>query len=65
MDMPLVWTGCHGPGTGSDPRSAKHLRLLATAGLVESRREGYYVLYSLVPERIDALSEGVRRFMDS
>jgi len=31
---------------------------------VESRREGYYVLYSLVAERIDALSEGVRRFMD-
>jgi DNA-binding transcriptional ArsR family regulator len=48
----------------SEAGLSKHLRQLATAGLVESRREGYYVLYSLVPERIDALSEGVRRFMD-
>jgi DNA-binding transcriptional ArsR family regulator len=43
---------------------SKHLRILASAGIVETRREGYYVLYSLSPERIDALSEAVRRFMD-
>ena len=28
---------------------SKHLRLLARAGALEFRREGYYVLYSLVP----------------
>jgi DNA-binding transcriptional ArsR family regulator len=48
----------------SEAGLSKHLRQLAGAGLVETRREGYYVLYSLRAERIDALSEGVRRFMD-
>ena len=48
----------------SEAGLSKHLRQLAAAGLVETNREGYYVLYSLVPERIDALSDGVRRFMD-
>jgi DNA-binding transcriptional ArsR family regulator len=48
----------------SEAGLSKHLRQLAGAGLVETRREGYYVLYSLRPERIDALSDGVRRFMD-
>jgi len=43
---------------------SKHLRILAGAGVLETRREGYYVLYSLAPDRIDALSEAVRRFMD-
>ena len=47
----------------SEAGLSKHLRLLAAAGLVEARRDGYYVLYSLVPERIDALSDGVRGFM--
>jgi DNA-binding transcriptional ArsR family regulator len=48
----------------SEAGLSKHLRQLAGAGLVETRREGYYVLYSLRAERIDALSDGVRRFMD-
>lgn len=43
---------------------SKHLRILAGAGVLETRREGYYVLYSLAPDRIDALSDAVRRFMD-
>ena len=47
----------------SEAGLSKHLRQLAAAGLVETKREGYYVLYSLVPERIDALSDGVRGFM--
>ena len=42
---------------------SRHLRALADAGLVRTRRDGYYVLYSLVPERIDPLSESVRRFL--
>ena len=43
---------------------SKHLRILAGAGVVQTRREGYYVLYSLAPDRIDGLSDAVRRFMD-
>jgi hypothetical protein len=30
---------------------------------VESRREGYYVLYSFVPERIEPLSDSLKRFL--
>jgi DNA-binding transcriptional ArsR family regulator len=47
----------------SEAGLSKHLRQLASAGIVQSRRDGYYVLYSLVPERIDALSEAVRQFV--
>jgi DNA-binding transcriptional ArsR family regulator len=47
----------------SDAGLSKHLRQLSDVGLVRSRREGYYVLYSLVPERIDPLSESLRRFL--
>lgn len=43
----------------SEAGLSKHLRLLAQAGLVETRREGYYVLYSLVPERVRALSDAL------
>jgi Family of unknown function (DUF5937)/Helix-turn-helix domain len=34
----------------SEAGTSKHLRLLAAAGLVETHREGYYVLYSLAAE---------------
>jgi len=40
----------------SEAGLSKHLRQLAQAGLVASRRDGYYVLYSLVQERIEPLS---------
>jgi DNA-binding transcriptional ArsR family regulator len=42
---------------------SKHLRQLARAGLVESRREGYYVLYRVVPERIAPLSDALLDFL--
>jgi DNA-binding transcriptional ArsR family regulator len=47
----------------SEAGLSKHLRQLADAGLVRSRRDGYYVLYSLVPERIEPLTDGLRRFL--
>ena len=47
----------------SEAGLSKHLRQLADAGVVEARREGYYVLYSLVPERIEPLTEALRRFL--
>jgi DNA-binding transcriptional ArsR family regulator len=42
---------------------SKHLRQLAAAGLVTTRREGYYVLYSVEREQIGSLSEGVLAFL--
>jgi DNA-binding transcriptional ArsR family regulator len=47
----------------SEAGLSKHLRQLADAGLVTSKREGYYVLYSFVPERIEPLSDSLRRFL--
>jgi DNA-binding transcriptional ArsR family regulator len=47
----------------SEAGLSKHLRQLAEAGLLKSRREGYYVLYRLVPERIEPLSDSLRRFL--
>jgi len=47
----------------SEAGLSKHLRLLARAGLVRPRRDGYYVLYSLEADRIATLSEAVLRFL--
>jgi DNA-binding transcriptional ArsR family regulator len=43
---------------------SKSLLRLAEAGLVAPRRDGYYVVYSLVPERLDALSAALGRFLE-
>jgi DNA-binding transcriptional ArsR family regulator len=45
----------------TDAGTSKHLRQLTAAGLLETRREGYYVLYSLVPDRLDSLASELRR----
>ena len=42
---------------------SKHLRQLAAVGLLESRREGYYVVYSLVPEQLASLSAELRHLV--
>jgi DNA-binding transcriptional ArsR family regulator len=47
----------------SEAGLSKHLRQLAAAGVVATRREGYYVLYSLVPERLEPLSETLGSFL--
>ena len=39
----------------SEAGTSKHLRLLAEAGVSRGSREGYYVVYSLVGDRIEAL----------
>lgn len=45
----------------SESAVSRHLRILATAGVVDSERDGYFVLYRLVPERIGTLGGALRR----
>jgi DNA-binding transcriptional ArsR family regulator len=40
----------------TDAGASKQLRQLAAAGLLTTRREGYYVVYSLEPEKLATLS---------
>jgi DNA-binding transcriptional ArsR family regulator len=47
----------------SDAGLSKHLRALSEAGLVETRREGYYVLYSLAEGALDRLPPELRAFL--
>lgn len=47
----------------SEAGLSKHLRLLAEAGVLDTRRDGYYVLYSLVRERVEPLAETVMSFL--
>jgi DNA-binding transcriptional ArsR family regulator len=42
---------------------SKHLRVLAEAGLLDRRREGYYVLYRLVPEQVAAVAPSLGAFL--
>lgn len=48
----------------TDAGASRSLRLLAEAGLLATRREGRYLLYELVPERLD-LTESLASFMAS
>ena len=40
----------------TDSGASKQLRVLASVGLLSARREGYYVVYSLEPEKLATLS---------
>src|SRR5439155_23025199 len=42
---------------------SRPLRALEEAGLLQSRREGYYVLYSLVPGAVERLSSTLLSFL--
>jgi DNA-binding transcriptional ArsR family regulator len=41
----------------TDAGASKQLRVLASVGLLSTRREGYYVVYSIEPEKLATLSD--------
>lgn len=45
----------------SDSAVSRHLQVLSRSGILDSHRDGYFVLYQLVPERIGALGGALRR----
>ena len=47
----------------TDAGASKQLRQLAAAGLLSTKREGYYVVYSLEPERLATLSAELRHLV--
>jgi DNA-binding transcriptional ArsR family regulator len=47
----------------SEAAISKHLRTLTEARVLETRRESYYVLYALKPERIGAVSPSLTIFL--
>ena len=47
----------------SEAAVSKHMRRLADADLVRGQRNGYYVLYRLVPERAAAASQALLDFL--
>jgi DNA-binding transcriptional ArsR family regulator len=47
----------------SEAALSKHLRVLADAGLLERRREGYYVLYRLAPGQVAGLTPSLESFL--
>ena len=47
----------------SEATVSRHLRVLREAGLVKARREGRFVLYSLVLDRASALSSDLLDFI--
>jgi DNA-binding transcriptional ArsR family regulator len=44
----------------TDAGASKQLRVLAATGLLTTKREGYYVFYSLDPEKLSTLSDELR-----
>lgn len=44
----------------SDSAISRHLKILEAAGIVAGHRDGYFVLYRLVPERLDVLGRALR-----
>ncbi len=45
----------------SESAVSRHLKILAGSGVVDGERDGYFVLYRLVPDRIGALGGALRR----
>ena len=60
----IVWKWELAPLVGlSNAGLSKSLRRLAEAGLTTSRRQGYYVVYSLDQGRLRAASGGLEGFL--
>lgn len=49
----------------SEPAMSRHLRQLAECGVLDVHRDGYYVLYRLVRNRIEPLSVALLEFLES
>ena len=47
----------------TDSAVSKHLHRLSEAGVLTSRRDGYYVLYGLQEDRLDAVTDALRAFV--
>ncbi len=47
----------------SEAALSKHLRMLAEAGVLAAKRQGYYVLYSLEPDRIEGLTSSLLQYL--
>ncbi|CAB4367685.1 MAG: metalloregulator ArsR/SmtB family transcription factor [Actinobacteria bacterium] len=45
----------------SQPTISHHLKVLREAGLVESRRDGTWIWYSIAPRALDAVSQFIQR----
>ncbi|MEE8602356.1 ArsR/SmtB family transcription factor [Euzebya tangerina] len=43
----------------SDSAVSRHLKILQSAGVVDGRRDGYFVLYTLQPDRVEQLSRAL------
>ena len=48
----------------SEAAVSKHLRILIEVDLLWSERQGYYVFYKGIPERLDMLTVEIHQFMD-
>jgi DNA-binding transcriptional ArsR family regulator len=49
----------------SEAALSKHLRLLAEAGVLQTQRTGYYVLYHLEPEQITMVMESLPTYLQT
>ena len=47
----------------TEAAASAHLRTLTRAGLLRARRDGYYVLYRLDPDRLDALTSALPSYI--
>jgi DNA-binding transcriptional ArsR family regulator len=56
--------GDRDPAKLADPAVRAHVAtLLADAGVLATRRDGYYVLYSFVPERVGPLADALLDYL--
>ncbi len=47
----------------SESALSKHRRIMSEAGILTTRRRGYYVLYQIAPARLDAVSPSIAAYL--